>query len=170
LLIALGNGFAHRLALSKELIHGVGQGKEEEASYTNQGNRRKEGPTLDTQRELCRGEGARDLTGILPLALIELIVYLALVELQGGSEALVQTKEPIDTPGNTLERHWTQDGIGGDDQQPEQQWQESPVQEIGDRPQTTGDGYQVNRYYRDPEGAASEEQRITETQAQPKWA
>jgi hypothetical protein len=48
LLIALGNGFTHRLALGKEPIHGVGQGKEEEASYADQANGRKEGPALDT--------------------------------------------------------------------------------------------------------------------------
>jgi hypothetical protein len=58
----------------------------------------------------------------LPLAFIELIVHWALVKLQGGSEARMEAKEAIDTPGNTLERQWTQDGVRSDDQQPEQQW------------------------------------------------
>jgi len=145
LLITLGNGFAHRLALGKELIHRVGQGKEEETRYADQANRRKEGPALDTQRELCRSERASDLASILSLAFIERAMRLALVELQGSSEALVQTKEAIDTPGNTLGRHWTRDGIGSDDQQPEQQREEGPTREIGDRPQTTNDGHQVDR-------------------------
>lgn len=89
------------------------------------------------------------------------------MELQGSSKARMEAKEAIDTPGNALERQWTQDGIRSNNYQPEQERQEGPTREMVDRPQTPAERHQVDRYRGDPEATTNEEQPITEAQAQP---